>query len=144
MVARLSINLVAGTLEADGSQEFVDRIYGDLKDLLLVRYSELQRTSSRISSPTQEDATEDDAEEKPRKTRRKAKSTGPSCASRILALKQENFFDALRTATDVGEKLREKGTAYEGKHVAAALLDLVKRGLIRRVSQNGSWSYQNP
>ena len=145
MAARLSINFAAGTIEADGSEEFVDRIYADLKDLLLSKYSGIQIARPLGGGADRaDDGGEEDSEDKPRKTRRKTKSSGPSCAARILVLKDEGFFGSLRSATEVGDKLREKGTAYEGKHVAAALLDLVKRGQVRRVNQGGSWAYQNP
>jgi hypothetical protein len=143
--ARLSINFAAGTIEADGSEQFVNSIYTDLKDLVVSRYSQVKiGTVPDSPAVNLEEISTDDTAEKIRKPRRKLKVAGPSCASRILVLKDEGFFGTLRSATEVGEKLREKGTAYEAKHIAASLLDLVKRGQVRRVSQSGNWAYQNP
>jgi hypothetical protein len=59
-------------------------------------------------------------------------------------LKAEGFFDTLQTAREVTEKLREKGTAYEGKHVAAALINMTSSSKLRRVKEGGGWKYQKP
>jgi hypothetical protein len=82
--------------------------------------------------------------EEPKKARKRSKISGPSCASRIESLKSERFFDQLRSSKEVGDKLREKGTAYEGKHVAAALINMTAGGKLRRVQEGGVWKYQNP
>jgi hypothetical protein len=146
MNTRLTINLATGVVEAEGDAEFVKGIYSDLRETFLKRAS-----SAPVSSPApameradKPDDEGDSANSGGKKPRRRGKASGPSCASRITALKDEGYFSELRSAGDVGAKLREKGTAYEGKHVAAALIDLVKRGSLRRVTEGGSWSYQNP
>lgn len=146
MNTRLTINLATGIIEAEGDAEFVRGIYSDLRDTILKRASVAPMRS--VDPPVDRSDKPDDEGESAgsagRKARRRGKASGPSCASRIVGLKDEGYFSELRSAGDVGAKLREKGTAYEGKHVAASLIDLVKRGALRRVSQAGSWSYQNP
>lgn len=84
----------------------------------------------------------EDPAKKPKKAA--AKSSGPSCASRIRTLIDETFFVSPRKANEVGEKLKEKATPYEGKHVAAALISVVQSGKLRRVSDGGVWAYVNP
>ncbi|HEY0414004.1 MAG TPA: hypothetical protein VGD66_12780 [Allosphingosinicella sp.] len=143
MNTRLTINLAAGIVEAEGPPELIERIYTDLRDTIVSR-SSAPPPQEQVSPPA-DDANEggEDEASKAKKPRRRGKS-GPSCASRIQALKEEGYFSDLRSASEVGTKLREKGTAYEGKHIAASLIDLVRRGVLRRVSEGGSWSYQNP
>ena len=145
MNMRLTINLAAGIIEAEGDSSFVQGIYSDLRDTILKRSAALPSSTPAPTTPVASDVDDGESEgSKAKKSRRRGKSSGPSCASRIQALKDEDYFSELRSAGDVGGKLREKGTAYEAKHVAASLIDLVKRGVLRRVSQGGSWSYQNP
>ena len=67
-----------------------------------------------------------------------------SCASRILELKDVDFFKELRDTKTVADTLSTRGHNYEGKHIAAALINLTKRGTIRRVKKDGNWMYQNP
>jgi hypothetical protein len=147
MSTRLTVNLSTGVIEAEGELEFVQGIYDDLRDVILKKSAALPSAPSAASPVASNEAEEGEESSgmKVRKPpRRRGKISGPSCASRIVALKDEEYFSELRSAGDVGAKLREKGTAYEAKHVAASLIDLVKRGALRRVQDGGSWSYQNP
>jgi hypothetical protein len=76
--------------------------------------------------------------------RKGRRASGPSCASRIETLHAEGYFDAPRTPSEVTEKLRERATPYELKHVAAALFDVTQRGTLRRVQKDGAWIYVKP
>lgn len=144
MNARLVINLATGVIEAEGPPDFVAKVYADLRDTIVNRSSKVPLSSPLGQAPAADDQGEDeDGAGKGKKVRRRGKPTGPSCASRIQAL-GEGYFAELRSGGDVRDKLSEKGTAYEAKNVAAALIDLVRRGALRRVKQNGSWMYQNP
>ncbi|MFL6727966.1 MAG: hypothetical protein ACJ8FS_15855 [Sphingomicrobium sp.] len=146
MNTRLTVNLANGVIEAEGDSDFVKSIYADLREIIIARSASLRAVSGspNFTPPDDADEASDTDAQKGKKGRRRGKASGPSCASRISALKDEGYFSELRSAGDVGAKLREKGTAYEGKHVAASLIDLVRRGALRRVSKGGSWSYQNP
>jgi hypothetical protein len=79
-----------------------------------------------------------------KKTRKVVKTGGPSCGSRIRALIDESFFAAPKTAGQIGDRLREKATPYEGKNIAAALIHTVQAGHLRRVKADGVWTYVNP
>jgi hypothetical protein len=144
MNSRLSINLSAGIIEAEGTAEFIEHVYADLRETIIKRSGDVRPAHSAGPAGADDKNESESEESKSKKPRRRGKASGPSCASRILTLKEEGYFSELRSAGDVGAKLREKGTAYEGKHIAASLIDLVKRGVLRRVSEGGSWSYQNP
>lgn len=147
MNTRLTVNLATGVVEAEGDLQFVQGIYNDLRETILKRSATLPNADSVVPpavSGGEEEGTEGNGFKPRNPPRRRSKASGPSCASRIQTLKDEGYFSELRSAGDVGAKLREKGTAYEGKHVAASLIDLVKRGALRRVSESGVWSYQNP
>lgn len=99
--------------------------------------------SSAVNGPQgQAPANGDEVAKKPRKMA--AKTGGPSCASRIRTLAEEGFFATPKKAADIGEKLKEKATPYEGKHIAAALISIVQKGQLRRVSDGGVWTYVNP
>ena len=140
-MAKMLFDLQRGVIEIDGEEKFVEKVYGDIRDTMLGKLGSLS------AQPTQTDTaskTDTAAREDPPKVRRKPRATGPSCPSRIEALKEENFFKDLKTAKEIGARLREKGTAYEGKRIASALLNLTSAGKLRRLQEGGVWKYQNP
>jgi hypothetical protein len=138
--AKLVVDLQRGVLEIDASDQFVDRVYTDVRDTIL---------SKLASGSSQDEIDGDQVAEKPtgsdtgKKTRRRTRAGGPSCASRIEAVKEEGFFKEPKGAGDVRAKLKERGTTYPSKNVAAALNNLTKAGKLRRFDENG-WKYQNP
>lgn len=135
---RIVIDIQKGLFEVEGDEKFVERIYNDFRDSLLkklpVHADAIQEEAGSVQSVTTEP---------PKKTRRRAKAGGPSCATRIKLLKDEAFFVEPRSTGDVKSKLREKGSTYESKNVSAALNDLIKSGELRRFDEGG-WQYQNP
>ena len=143
MNAKLAVNLATGLIEAEGTQEFVSSVYADLREVIVARSNAVPIQSNIQTPPADESDQEAEDGGTSRKSRRRSKPSGPSCASRIQGLGAAYFSD-LRAASDVRDKLSEKGTAYEARNVAAALIDLVRRGALRRVKQNGTWMYQNP
>lgn len=139
-MAKMLFDLQRGVIEVDGEEKFVEKVYADLRSTLLDKVASFTAAEPADDNGSKPKPASDEA----KKARKRTKSSGPSCASRIEALKAEKFFDQLRSSKDVGEKLREKGTAYEGKHVAAALINMTAGGKLRRVQQGGGWKYQNP
>jgi hypothetical protein len=138
-MARMIIDLQKGLIEVEGDEKLVERVYSDLKEITLDKLS-----NGTFDAPRDErDEIAEDAEKPSRTPRRRAKAGGPSCASRIETLKKEAFFAAGRSVGDVRNKLREKGSTYESKNVAAALTNLTKAGKLRRFNEGG-WKYQNP
>lgn len=133
MATRLHIDLSTGALEVESEQEFVEKIYNDYKAILHKRIE--------ASPPPQQHLQQQTSELRKRSA---AKKGAPSCADRVVALKGEKFFATLRSATDIREKLSEKGTTYAANLVSATLNQLTKRGELRRVKQDGTWKYQNP
>ncbi|MDE1798313.1 MAG: hypothetical protein KGH63_02820 [Candidatus Micrarchaeota archaeon] len=59
----------------------------------------------------------------------------------IFNLKEQNFFASPRGTADVKHKLSESGHIYMLPVVSTALIRLVKRGLLGRIKQEGSWKY---
>jgi hypothetical protein len=142
-MAKMLFDLQRGVIEVDGEEQFVERVYTDLRSTLLDKVANLSAPSAQLDKEATAAWGATIAEE-PRKARKRTKNSGPSCASRIDSLKADHFFDELRSSKDIGDKLREKGTAYEGKHVAAALISMTAGGKLRRVLEGGVWKYQNP
>ena len=137
-MAKLTVDLQKGHIEVDGDEKFVERVYADVRDMILAKLA---------STPVQPEAAgpSDEAQttEVEKKTRRRTKSSGPSCAARIDAIKEEDFFKQPKSPSEIREKLKERGTTYESKNVAAALNNLTKSGRLRRFNEDG-WKYQNP
>ena len=136
-MAKMSIDLQKGLIEVEGDEKFVERVYGDVKETVLVNLS------ARTAEPTPSEGSELANNEEPRKARRRARTGGPSCAARIEVVKDEGFFKQPRSAAEVRGKLKEKGTTYASKNVAAALNNLTKSGKLRRFNEGG-WKYENP
>jgi hypothetical protein len=139
-MAKMLFDLQRGLVEVEGEEQFVEKVYADLRATLSQKVASYSAAAPDAAS----DAAEQNSSDEPKKTRKRTKSAGPSCASRIEALKADKFFDQLRTSKEVTDKLRQKGTAYEGKRVAAALHAMTSSGKLRRIEENGVWKYQNP
>lgn len=77
-------------------------------------------------------------------TRSRRSSSGPSCATRIDALRAEGFFAQKRSAKDVADRLDEKATPYGANHIAAAIQQMTKKGVLRRMKGDSGWQYVNP
>jgi len=137
-MARLHIDVRNGIVEAEGDEAFVATVYSDFKSGVM---QQLGRAEPTQRLPLVDEVTE---APKPKQQRRSTRRSGPSCMSRIEALKDDKFFNELRTSNEIGAKLREKGTAYEGKRVAAALHNLTAARKLRRIQEDGVWKYQNP
>lgn len=136
---KLVVDLQRGLIEIDASDELVKRVYSDVRDTILSRLA---------SSPAQEDFGETPGVTPPapdaaKKPRRKTRAGGPSCASRILEIKDEGFFKEPKSPREVREKLKERGTTYASNQIAASLVDMTKGRKLRRFNENG-WKYQNP
>ena len=134
MQTKLHINVQQKIIEVDGDAAFVSTVYDDFKDYLLREFEAAKEPAGAVKRATKEQLTNRAARIK----------SGTSCAERILAIKTDGFFNSLRSASEVGEKLAERGTTYASNQVTAALTNLTKRSELRRVKQDGSWKYQNP
>jgi hypothetical protein len=139
-MAKLVVDLQRGLIEVDASDQLVTRVYTDVRDTILEKLASnsvrQEVDNGQISAPSPEGDTA-------KKTRRKPRAGGPSCASRIQAIQDEGFFKVPKSAADVRDKLKERGTTYASKNIAASLTDLTKRAKLRRFNENG-WKYQNP
>lgn len=138
-MSKLVVDLQRGLIEVDASDQFITRVYSDIRETILQK---LATTSGRQESDGDENGGTQQLSDV-KKTRRRARAGGPSCASRIEAIKEEGFFKEPKSAGEVREKLKERGTTYAPKNVAASLTDLTKRKKLRRFNENG-WKYQNP
>ena len=138
--ARFRLRTPAGEVEVVGSEQFVERRWGDVQ-------SALRRIGDHIETPPASlDPPEDHLDDAlPTRKGAAKKRGGPSCASRILSIKEGGFFSSGRKAGDIVDKLAELATPYEAKHVAAALHHLTKTGRLRRLrGSDGDWSYIVP
>lgn len=137
MASKIHINLSLGLLEVEGEEAFIKDIYQDAKTSGLL-------TVPPVSPAVTNGSSESDGDQQTKPKRNVVKRTGPGCGARITELKDEKFFTDLREAKDIREALSAKGHNYESKHIAAALTDLTKRGVLRRLKRDGKWLYQNP
>jgi hypothetical protein len=140
MTSKVVLRLGDAELEVEGDDEFIAK-----------RTEEFYKfaAANPVSSPKPAEVDKSEAEDSAGSTKKRApkkRATGPSCASRIEELKKdEDFFSQPRTSSEIGDKLSEKATPYEGKHIAAALISLTQRGALRRVKgEEGKWQYVNP
>jgi hypothetical protein len=137
---KLVVDLQRGLIEVDASDEFVRRVYSDVRDTIL---SKLASAPVREENNTEQAGGKSSPTKATKKPRRKGRTGGPSCASRIEEIKEEGFFKEPRSQSEIREKLKERGTTYAANQVAASLTDMTKRRMLRRFNENG-WKYQNP
>jgi len=136
---KLVVDLQRGLIEVEASDQFVSRVYSDVRETILKKLaSDTHHQNAKERAATETPPKEDGA-----KTRKRARSGGPSCASRIEAAKEEGYFKEPRSAGEIREKLKEQGSTYASKNIAAALTNLTKARKLRRFNENG-WKYQNP
>lgn len=140
MNTKLHINISQGLIEVEGEEKFVREIYNDFKSDIAKQFGKTTVATGKKSGA--KSSGELDSAKKT--TKRRPKTSGPSCASRVLELKEEKFFDQPRTSKEVKDKLDEKGKIYEGKHVSAALIHLVNNGSLRRTKKDGVWIHTIP
>ena len=137
---KLVVDLQRGLIEIDASDELVKRVYSDVRETILSRLASGAAYEGNREEP---DAGTPPAGSTGKKARKKARVGGPSCASRIEAMKDEDFFKTPQSPRDIRDKLKERGTTYASNHIGAALNQLTKAGKLRRFNENG-WKYQNP
>jgi hypothetical protein len=138
-MTKFHVNLKEGVIDIEGEKDFVEQVYKDFKPELL-KFVGLPKTGA-VTAP---DGAKPEDKPSPKAKPSGSKKNGPSCASRILAIKTEKFFEAPRALKEISDKLEEKGTIYNSNQVSAALTNLIKRTELRRVKKDGSWVYQNP
>lgn len=150
MSAKLHINLRQGVIEADGEPDFVEKVYKDFKAEVLKRLAALE-TDGEEGEP--EIVNRDAQGNGARRLKRAAKRAGdgkkggkrrPSCATRILDLKEKKVFAKGLFARDVKAKLLDSGHAYAANLVGASLAQLHSQGKLRRMRKDGKWLYLNP
>jgi hypothetical protein len=139
-MAKLIIDLQAGRIEVDGDEKFVERMYSEFREATLQKLSNGTFERSSVDQKGEQES----SAASPARGRRRGKVGGPSCASRIEALKGEDFFKTPRSPAEVREKLAEKGSTYDSNNIAAALSNLTKASKVRRFKDGGNWKYQNP
>jgi hypothetical protein len=143
-MAKMLFDLERGLIEVEGEETFVEKVYADLRSTLSNKVATFNISATRPAATPKSDALPAETSDEQKKRGKRPKTSGPSCPSRIEGLKAEDFFRQLRTSKEIGDKLREKGTAYEAKRIASALHNLTVAGKLRRIQEGGSWKYQNP
>lgn len=138
MPTKLHVNAALGIIEIEGDEKVVLQIYGDLKELIKSKIASAEVADRPDAEPATITSRKSASKTKP------VKKGGPSCASRIVDLKTAKFFTNLREGKAVGDALAAKGHNYQSNQIAASLMNMTKRGELRRVKKDGSWFYQNP
>lgn len=127
-------------LDLEGPEEFVTAQLAEWRTQMPMRSVGLKASAE----PDKSAANDSEIAPSEKKARKVVKTGGPSCGSRVRALIDESFFATPKTAGQIGDRLREKATPYEGKNIAAALIHTVQAGHLRRVKADGVWTYVNP
>lgn len=130
-------------LDLEGPVEFVAAQLAEWRAQMPARAVSFKAEPDSSKQPANDGASTETAVQE-KKVRKVVKSGGPSCGSRIRGLIEEAFFTVPKTAGQIGDRLREKATPYEGKNIAAALIHTVQAGHLRRVKADGVWTYVNP
>jgi len=119
------------------------------------KYSEVEITSdkeviSAVISEIQrrEEMRERFREQREQREREESKSFSKSnvknprsVSEMILKLKQEGFFDARKTLSDVQKELESNGFIYPNTTLSGILLRLVKKQSLGRVKETDGWRY---
>jgi hypothetical protein len=132
----LKIDLLAGTLEVEGAEDFILKVYEDAKKADLFK-------RVPVHAPPLISAEEID-EPKTKIRKAPSKRGGPSCAERIAELLSNSFFDTPKSANEIKLGLEQNGHAYASNQVGAALTNLYQRGILRRLKPGKEWVYQKP
>ena len=62
---------------------------------------------------------------------------------RITNLIHEGYFKEKRTISDIKNKLAENAIFYDNTVLSPSLLRLIRKGLLRRIKEEGQWRYVN-
>lgn len=79
---------------------------------------------------------------KPAKSRKTRRPKGDSAQSLITDLRQSGFFDDKRDTNAIREELIKSGHNFESKEIAAALIPLLKKKILKRdKGESGNFEY---
>lgn len=139
-MTKLKLDFKNGVVEVEGSEDLAAKIYADFKQPLLDQSKKIHHepaaAESQIILPPSAISQ--------LKNRAASKSSGPSCADRIIELKDAGYFKNLRDLKSIGSALSERAHNYQSNQIGAALTGLIKRGVLRRINKDGGYQYQNP
>jgi hypothetical protein len=151
MTNRVHIDALAGVVEIEGAQEFVEALLERLFPLIeevgfgkhprnMVKDDRTVDSSNDVTDEVQVDASAGLKKRAQKSIRRPP--AGHSCPARILVLKDEGFFAEHRSASDIVGALRGKGWTHSLNQVNAATSAMFKRSAIQRTKiGKGSWQY---
>jgi len=148
MSNRVHINAPAGIIDIEGEKEFVEGLLGKLFPLF-----EGVGFGSRPVSDGSTSVTEDagDASVGPElsansprpkaKTKTSRAPKGQNCATRILRLRDNDFFKSKRSIADIVSGLENIGFTHVARTVSANANTMVKGNKIQRTKVGGHWAY---
>jgi hypothetical protein len=144
---KFKMSLKELSFEFEGDVETGQRIQSDIrKSLTSLTHSPaavIPPDPNVIDGEVVPALTNDNANGKASKQRRNRRPKGDSAQALIIGLRHSGFFDQKRDAGSIREELKKSGHNFEAKEIAASLIPICKKRILKRdKAEGGNYEYE--